>query len=77
MDEKMKKEFLQRMQTICSDFGIDNASITGNMGYEYIGILYIGPTQTPGDLFIAITNIGRLWQHGRNTVRDMLNAFEK
>lgn len=83
MNRERKLEFNKKIIEICNEFGVENVSIAGNSRNvppqsEFIGTILIDKNeQSMGSIFEAVMNIGRLWQHSRTVVRQMLNDFEK
>ena len=78
MDTASRKLFIAKVTEICKEFGVENASITGNTNEEYIGLLMLDPVDhSPCYMFEAAMNVGRLWQHARTSIRAILNDFDK
>jgi len=75
MDTEIKNDFYKKIADVCKEFGVENVSISGNRYNQFIGVLSIDK-DTPS-ILDAVMNVGRLWQHSRTVIRDMLNDFEK
>ena len=77
MDEQKLKEFQKDLEILCTDYCIKSASFCGEANGHYIGMLDIGHESTQQTAFDAVLSIGRLWQHGREQVRHLLNSYER
>lgn len=75
MDSDQLKQLEGELEDIIAKHGIKNAAFAGKHDEDYIG-MFIGP-QTNSDAMETVCNIGRLWQHAREQMRNMLNRFDK
>jgi hypothetical protein len=72
-----KMDILQReLDKLAKKYGLISASFcaTEKETGEFIGTFQQVNTL---DIWQSVLNIGRLWQHARETTRGMLNKFEK
>jgi hypothetical protein len=75
-----KQDALNRaIAKVAKQYGIINYSFCGEEKEtgNFIGFLGDGPTIKIKNIWSTVINIGRLWQHARNTTRNMLNEFDK
>ena len=71
MEEEIKKE----VEKIADKYGLDAVSFCGSKDEKFIG--FIVENKQLGDFFAATLNVGRLWQHCRTGIRDILHGYEK
>jgi hypothetical protein len=69
--DNLKKD----LEKVTNKYGLINCSFCGNNEeQQFIGFI-IG-TPTIGNMWMSSLNVGRLWQHIRETVRKTLQRFE-
>ncbi len=77
MTEEQRKELRKELVDICLKYGITGASFTGQTADSYTGIIHIDRDEANKNWFDAVENVGRLWQSCRETVRRILDGYEK
>ena len=78
MDKDSLNAVRADLEKLMKVHGIRNASFCGT-GAEggYWGLMSVQEHQDAPGLFESVLNIGQLWQHTRETVRSILDDFEK
>jgi hypothetical protein len=71
--------FQKEIETLFAKYEITNGAFCGTVSNsQYVAVIIrSGEKLTIENTFEATLNIGRLWQHARNAVRQDLNMFEK
>lgn len=76
-DTKEQDTLRADLQELCKKHGIRNASFCGTtVECWFRGLTCISPA-TPSEVFESVLNLGRLWQHSRTVIRNMMDEFEK
>ena len=77
MTDEPKNILRSDLIELCRKHDISNASFCGSSpDDQYYGLMCIEKTTT-AEVFKSAMNIGRLWQHTRMVIRQILDDFEK
>ena len=76
MEDETFKEFEKELNELLVKYEIKDAAFCGssNTG-EFLGLACGKPKFSEG--FEITLNVGRLWQHMRNSVRDSLQTYDR
>lgn len=77
MDDAKLKEFKDKIEAVMTEYGVESGSFCGEANGHYIGMMDIGHETTQQTAFDAVLSVGRLWQHGREQIRRILNDHER
>ena len=75
-DEKLK-ELQDKIRALCEECGVINASVCGidAKSGQFIGF-NVFKSDSVGDLFESTMAVGRMWQHCRTQIREIMNDFD-
>ena len=76
MDQTERIKLKEALQKVCKDYNVKDASFCGVTDTGVYMIISICGPKTLKRLMSTITTVGRLWQHARQSMIDVLDGFE-
>jgi hypothetical protein len=76
MNEKDWEAFQDEMRVLTEKYGVKEAAFCGDADGRFLGFA-IHQVHTAKEIADIVINVGRLWQHFRGVIRDILDDFER
>lgn len=79
MTDELHMELRKELTKVMEKYGIINAAFCGTTADDQhvSGMIAEKATVARQQVILTVLNIGRLWQYARESMRDVLNSFEK
>ena len=71
-----KDAFTDALKALCREHNVTNASFCGKIEGMYYGYLSLDGGEKLSNILISVTNVGRLWQHARTSMRLLMDSYE-
>ena len=71
-----KNAFTAALIVLCQEHNAKNASFCCTIGDAYYGYLSVDKLDNLNGTIMAITNVGRLWQHARTFMKSLMDTYE-
>ena len=71
-----KDAFADALKALCHEHNVTSASFCGKLEGMYYGYLSLDGKEKISNIFMSVTNVGRLWQHARTAIKSLMDTYE-